>query len=693
MEHFKEEDKYVATGNVKLEKDKTVVYADRAVLFEKAAYVEVEGHVIYEDPTTLINSERAELSLDTRTGKMYNAVILLKDQKAKAGAGGKIDFWVNSDKVEKIDDSHYYATAATFTSCETIAEVEGRYKSPYENKVFGADSPDWCFKGSNVDILIGDRVAGKNMVYRVDGLPLLYSPYFRLPVGKDRETGLLTPLFGNSSVKGFQFSPKFFWAIDENKDATLSLDYYSKRGTGEGLEYRYLDFDDKGKWSVYHLSDSVEHKTNLVFKGSHDQMFGDIKTYVDINYVNQWDYYNQFSTQRSERIERYTQSSGEISVPFKDSRLYLLGQYWVDLQQPPQLQTPPLPAQPNVAQRLPELGYVVNTTSIGPLLFSMNSSIANFTRSTNPGVQSLDINSATGQRLDINPTISYTFGDWVQFFQSLSLDETAYKLSNMGTTIGTTTTIGTANSTVSSDPHRETLQYTAKALTRFFKQYESGTNSIEPSISYSFNPAFTTHPLPLFDSVDWANKIAGNNNKSSLGQIAVLDTLTLKSVSISTRLIQPYDLTAVAPAHPLQPTELDWSISHGPYSLNLTMTDDLNTMIVQTFNGSLSATVYPGTTASIGRYYTYAAPPAVSTEQYSFSVTSVVSKTLTAAANVFYDSNVGLRDYALHAIYTKQCWSIDASFQRKPPDTIHPSETSLLFLLTLKGLGTLPAIQ
>src|SRR5271157_5093389 len=149
MEHFKEEDKYIATGNVKLEKDKTVVYADRAVLFEKAAYVEVAGHVIYEDLTTLINAERAELSLDTKTGKMYNAVILLKNQKAGGGRGGFVDFWVNTDKVEKIDDSHYYAVAATFTSCETIAEVEGRYKSPYENKVFSADSPDWCFKGSN----------------------------------------------------------------------------------------------------------------------------------------------------------------------------------------------------------------------------------------------------------------------------------------------------------------------------------------------------------------------------------------------------------------------------------------------------------------------------------------------------------------------------------------------------------------
>ena len=161
--------------------------------------------------------------------------------------------------------------------------------------MFGPDNPDWCFKGSNVDILIGDRIAGNDMVYRVKGLPVMYSPYFRAPEGAERATGLLSPVLGNSNVKGFQFSPGFFWAIDENKDATLTLDYFSKRGVGEGLEYRYLDFNDKGKWYVYHLDDKQENKTDYVVKGTHNQNFGDITVFADINYVNQWDYYNQFS--------------------------------------------------------------------------------------------------------------------------------------------------------------------------------------------------------------------------------------------------------------------------------------------------------------------------------------------------------------------------------------------------------------
>ena len=692
MEHFEDDDKYVAIGNVKFQKGKTVVYSDKAVYFAKAAHVEVEGHVIYEDPTVLINAERAELNVDTNTGKMFHAVIVLKDQKGleKKGEAKKIDFWINSDKVEKINDDHYYASAATFTSCETIAESEGRYKDPSDIKAFALDNPDWCFKGSNVDILIGNRIAGNDMVYRVKGLPIMYLPYFRAPEGSDRETGLLSPVLGNSTVKGVQFSPGFFWAIDENKDATLSLDYFSKRGLGEGIEYRYLDFKDSGKWYVYHLDDTQENKTDFVVKGTHNQKFGDITVFADVNYVNQWDYYNQFSTLRNERVERYTQSSAEVSVPFRDSRLYLLGQYWVDLAVPPQLQVPPLPPT-TVAQRLPELGYVVNPTNIGPLMFSMNSSIADFTRSNSNIDDYTRVNEVSGRRLDINPKISFSFGDSVRIFQTLSARETAYNLANFRTDPG-------------SNLHHETFNYTANVLTRFFKQYESGTHIIEPSLSFSYMPGYS-HPLPLFDSVDVNNSTNYSQptsttallNKTALAQFSVLNTVALKDFSMTARLTQPYAFNTVAPAvgnditpslsdHSLQPTVLQGSLVRAPITFNLYEAEDLTTLKEQNSVATLSAKVAEGTSLSISRYYAYAVP--VSTLQYSAGFTTILSKTFTATGNVWYAKNQGgIQDFALHAIYTAKCWGLDLLFERKPPDTIHPPEYSLTFLVQLKGFG------
>ncbi|WP_333654533.1 LPS-assembly protein LptD, partial [Dissulfurispira sp.] len=367
----------MATGNVRIEEEGSVLIADRAVLYQKTSDAEAMGNVIYEDNETFINTERAELNLKTKTGKLYNALIFFK----------KGNYWVNGDNVSKIKEDHYYADTATFTTCDS--------ESP--------SKADWCFKGSNVDIMVGKKFTAQNVTYRIKGMPVLYSPYMWAPVKTERETGFLFPVIGNSSTRGFQFSPAFFWAIDENKDATFYLDYYSKRGIGKGIEYRYLDFDDKGRWYIYHLKDKELKKDFYEFKGMHDHRLGDLRGYMDINYVNHEDFYKEYGYKRDQRIQRFLQSTGEVTIPLQSSRLYLLGQYWVDLKD----NSTPVP------QKLPELGYVVNPVGIGPLMLTMNLSIANFFRGK----------ETRGQRIDINPTLSYSFGETVPIFQSLSLRE------------------------------------------------------------------------------------------------------------------------------------------------------------------------------------------------------------------------------------------------------------------------------
>lgn len=79
----------------------------------------------------------------------------------------------------------------------------------------------------------------KQAVFRVKKLPLLYIPYLRYPL-KDRATGFLFPKVGFNRVKGLAISQSFYWALAPNMDATLTADFYSRKGTGAGLEYRYL---------------------------------------------------------------------------------------------------------------------------------------------------------------------------------------------------------------------------------------------------------------------------------------------------------------------------------------------------------------------------------------------------------------------------------------------------------------------
>lgn len=617
LEYFKGEDKYVATGSVKIEKEDAVLTADKVILYQKTSDAEAIGNVVYEDGETFINTDRADLNLDTKTGRLYNALIFFK----------KGNYWINGDNVKKIKENHYYADTATFTTCDSEA----------------SSSPDWCFKGSDVDIVVGKKFTAKNVTYRIKGLPVLYSPYIWAPVKTERETGFLFPIIGNSSTKGFQFSPTFFWAIDENKDATFYLDYYSKRGIGKGIEYRYLDFNDRGRWYIYHLKDKELKKDFYEFKGMHEYQIGDIKGYMDINYANQEDFYKEYGYKRDLRIQRFLQSTAEVSVPLPGSRMYAIGQYWIDLKD----------TNAHVPQRLPELGYFVNPANIGPLIFTMNSSISNFFREKEP----------RGQRIDINPTLSYSFGERINLFQSVSLRETVYKLKN--------------EDSYKSTPHRETFEYRANALTRFFRRYDTFTHIIEPSVSYTFIPE--THPLPVFDSTELFDK-------TSVATFSLYNNLAFKNLSFAATLSQPINFNAGD--RPLSPTTLNASLS-GPFSLIFDMSYDFNKGKTQTINSELGVKVLGKTTVSIGERYDRESRIML----YKTSVDSVLTKHWSLNANIWYDlKGGGLRDSTVKTIYTQQCWAVNVALTRRPADNTRPPEYSFMVFVELKGIGMIKVL-
>jgi LPS-assembly protein len=621
LEYFKEEEKYIATGNVWIEKEgeDVVLTADKVIMYQKTSDVEAIGNVIYEDKDTLINTEHAEINMDTKKGKLYNAVILFK----------KDNYRISGKDVVKLKEDHYYAKTATFTTCDS---------EPSKN-------PDWCFKGSNVDIVVGKKMTTQNATFRVKGLPVLYSPFFWAPVKTKRETGFLFPAIGNSNEKGFQFSPSFFWAIDDNKDATFYLDYFSKRGIGTGAEYRYLDLDSKGSWYAYHIKDKEVKRDFWDIKGFNEYDIEDVRAYADINYVSHIEFYREYGYRSKElykrdmSIPRFLQSSGEISKPLGSDRAYFLAQYWRDLQGG---------VEKHVPQKLPEVGYSVSPKNVGPLMFTMSPSIANFHRTKEPG----------GQRLDINPKLSYSFGNAVPLFQSLAVRATAYNLSNGGI--------------YGSSPHRETFEYRANVLTRLSKRYESFTHNIEPSISYTFIPQ--THNLPTFDSTELFNK-------TSVASFSLYNGLNFERLSISTSLSQPIDFNAGD--RPLSPTSLSIGISGSyPLSLSFSMSHNFNRGRTESMTSTLGWKPADKTTVNISQTYT----DADERYFYNIGVDSVLSKKFSAKTSISYDARAGLRDSSLSINYSEQCWTLFTTLARRPGDNLRPPEYSFIVMVQLKGV-------
>ncbi len=650
---------YIAKGKVKIKRGLTTVEADEMTYNEKTSELTAEGNVDYNEPQVRIRAKKAELNLDEKTGVLHEGEIFSRTD----------NFHIVGDEIEKLGEKEYILKKASATTCD-------------------APVPAWCFSGTDVHVRVGDNLKAKDVVFRIEGLPVLYAPYFSSGLSKERKTGFLSPMVGYTASKGAHLEQPFFWAISDNRDLTLVLDEYSARGLGEGMEYRFLEPDrSKGILWVYHLKDNKLGEDFWDLRGVYDrERDAKLTGYLNINYINSQDFYSQYnafflgggtrmldaSSYLNVASGRFLESTGEVSMRLGNSRLFVASQYLVDLQ--------PGVSQSTVAQRLPEVGYFVNPTNVGPVVFSFTSIFSNFWRESDP----------SGQRIDIFPRFSYSFGSDVIINQSLGLRETAYSLSG-GDGFG-------------SSPHRESFDYTVTAQTRLVRRYDSFTHIIEPSLGYTFTPSAESN-LPVFDSTELYTR-------TSKIQLSVLNRfLDSDGEFLTLRITQPYDSylnpstqnpstlnasilnasilnasiqnPSIQNASPqsdrhLLPLTLQAALQR-PISLRAEVAYDFNTGSMERVNSDIGITLPYKMNLTLGERYNR--PENILF--YSAGVSYTFSKELSAQTNFWYDARGGgLQDMLATVKYQKQCWGINLTVGK------NQSGFSALATIDLLGLGT-----
>ena len=208
-----QQEKYVeAEGSVQLRRQDQSVDADRMHYDLINNDLRAEGAVRLEQPGARVTGSRAELDLDTSTGRIEQPVYQLTEPFAR---GDATDFTLEGNK-------QYRATDASFTTCP-------------------AGNDDWLLRAGQLDI---DRVreigTARNVTLDFKGVPVLYSPYLDFPIGDQRKSGFLAPVLGATKTTGTDILVPYYWNIAPNMDATIAPRYMSKRGVMLDGEYRYL---------------------------------------------------------------------------------------------------------------------------------------------------------------------------------------------------------------------------------------------------------------------------------------------------------------------------------------------------------------------------------------------------------------------------------------------------------------------
>lgn len=228
-------------GAVRLEADKLAGVADRKAV--------ASGYVVLQRDGNTVNANL--LSYDIQNGRLsvpdgfvlstpmgdVEGTSLEYDFDDKAGATGKVTFAsdVDGKRIQgvaeslRIEDDNYVAMdGAMANTCVT-----------------GDDS--WYFKAGVIEADMKREVGvARNATLFFKGIPILYSPWIDFPLGKSRKSGFLTPTLGFGSY-GAEIEIPYYLNLAPNRDATIALRYYGKRGPRIKAQYRYLGDGHRGR--------------------------------------------------------------------------------------------------------------------------------------------------------------------------------------------------------------------------------------------------------------------------------------------------------------------------------------------------------------------------------------------------------------------------------------------------------------
>ena len=451
----------LATGNVRINRESWTLYADEVEVDQEAEIFVAKGEILVFDRGNQIQGSSLRYNYGTGQGVIYEARGLLTPATT-----------FTAEEIYRDDDRTYRLIGATYTTCGVCQTP------PY----------DWEARASELTVHPDEFMWGLNGTFWLKGVPVLYVPVFRHPLVQ-RQTGLLTPIFGGNREEGFILNQQFFWAISDSQDATLGVIYRSDRGLSPTVEYRYVLEEGKGQFNAQYLHDRVEKKDRYLVQFKHNQAFTPtLAGNADINVRSDKEFPQQFGTRFLERTELVNSSSASLTYALPAHAVTLAGQFQ-------ESREPDVPKSGASVMRAPELtittfplplfGEDTDTTN---LFFEQQSGVAHFVRR-----KDLD-----RERIDLHPRLSLPvpLTSYITLTPAVALRETAY-------------TRG-AKDIDEDGVTREMVEAEASFESKIFRIFpvlgerlRAIRHTIEPNIRYLYIPEVTQDDLPQLDGIDF----------------------------------------------------------------------------------------------------------------------------------------------------------------------------------------------
>jgi len=369
------------TGQVDVHMGQREIQAEHATYDRAGNSIDVNGSVHYRDPVVLVAGDTGHYGGEG--GQFSHAQLDFLQRPGHATA----------DQIMLSPGNIVTLRAVTYTSCPR-------------------PRADWQIRAHELTLDVdASRGVGHGAIVDFESVPILYLPWISFPLSSARESGLLFPNFGSSSLSGAFLGEPWYWNIAPNQDATFTPTYYSTRGLDLGAEYRLLTESDRGTVDANIMPHDRQTDSERSYVRLIDRYQMAWNTRIDVNFENVSD---------DEYFEDFTQGTQSTSTPFLmrslaamhrddiwDLRAELVGYQTID-------DTLPVADRPYI--QLPRLTAAAlwSPPDWTQLQTGFDSELVNFTRAGCPtsalecaaaaGISSAAVN-VSGWRLDAKPQI------------------------------------------------------------------------------------------------------------------------------------------------------------------------------------------------------------------------------------------------------------------------------------------------
>lgn len=207
----------VANGHVEISQGDQVLLADTVTYNQHTDTATASGHVSVMQPSgEVIFADYAELHDNFKDGFVKDVRILMSDRSRLAG-----------NTARRVGGTRLEIRRSVYSPCDLCKDDPTK-------------APVWQVRADRV---VDDKdlkiVEYYNADMEIDGVPVMWTPYFSMPdPSVKRASGFLPAGFGYSSSLGFHAQVPYYWAISPDKDMVFAPLFTSNAGVVLVDQYR-----------------------------------------------------------------------------------------------------------------------------------------------------------------------------------------------------------------------------------------------------------------------------------------------------------------------------------------------------------------------------------------------------------------------------------------------------------------------